>query len=119
MKAGTKAAIVALLLVSACAEWVHFETPQEALMRARGGAIQVTKTDRSVLRINHAAIVGDSLVGMVDHEAFLRGTLLRDVASLDIQQFSPCRTTLLVVGGIMAAFISVGILIATAPPWQF
>lgn len=88
-------------------------------MKAKAGTIQVTKTDQSVLLINHAAIVGDSLVGTVDYDEFLRGTLLRDITSVDIPQFSLRRTGLLVGGVVMAMLVTIGILVATAPPWQF
>jgi predicted small integral membrane protein len=64
MKVHTRTTIVALVLVSACNEWVHVETPQEALMRAKTGTIQVTKTDRTVLLLHDAAIVGDAWLGL-------------------------------------------------------
>jgi hypothetical protein len=83
-------------------------------MRAKAGTIQVTNTDRSVLLLHDASIVGDSLVGTDDRDQFLRGTLLRDVSAVDIRQFSPVRTALLVVGGVLATFVTAGILYATS-----
>lgn len=119
MKVRSQATIAALLLVSACNEWVHVETPQEALTKAKTGTIQVTKTDRSVLRLNRAAIVGDSLVGTDDRDEFLRATLLRDVSSVDILQFSLRRTGMLVAGGVLATWVTAGILYATSSPHGF
>ena len=119
MKVRTRTSIAALLLVSACNEWVHLETPQEALMRARAGTIQVTKTDRTVLQLHDAAILGDSLVGTTDRDGFLSGVLLKDVTAVDIRQFSLRRTGLLVVGGVLATFVIAGILYVASPPTYF
>lgn len=65
------------------------------------------------------AIVGDSLVGTADRDEFLRGTLLREISSIDVRQFSPVRTGLPVVGGLLVTFVTAGILYATTHPWQF
>jgi hypothetical protein len=114
MKARSKVTIMTILLASACGEWIHVETPQEALIRAKSGTIQVTKTDRTVFRINHASIVGDSVVGMDDRDDFLRAALLRDVNSIDVRQFSLRRTGMLLFGGVVATFVTAGILTATS-----
>ena len=88
-------------------------------MRARAGTIQVTKTDRTVLQLHDAAILGDSLVGTSAPDEFLRGALLKDVTSVDIRQFSLRRTGLLFVGGVLATFVIAGILYAASPPTYF
>jgi len=114
MKARTQTTIAALFLVSACTEWVHVETPHEALMKAKAGTIQVTKNDRTVLQLHDATILGDSLVGMTDRDGFLTGALLKDVTAVDVRQFSPRRTGMLVVGGVIATFVTGLILYATS-----
>lgn len=119
MKVRTQTTIAALLLVSACNEWVHVETPQEALMRAKARTVQVTKTDRTVLLLRDATLVRDTLVGTDARDGSLRATPLSDITSMDIRQFSPVLTTLLVVGGAVAVLVTAAILVATSQPWQF
>jgi len=80
MKVRTQTTIAALVLVSACNEWVHVETPQDALMRAKSGTVQVTKADRTVLLLRDATIVRDTLAGTDSRDGSVRATPLSDIA---------------------------------------
>jgi hypothetical protein len=88
-------------------------------MRAKARTVQVTKTDRTVLLLRDATIVRDTLVGTDRRDGSLRATPLSDITSMDIRQFSPVLTTLLVVGGAVAMLVTAAILVATSQPWQF
>ncbi|MDQ6768515.1 MAG: hypothetical protein M3Z54_00815 [Gemmatimonadota bacterium] len=88
-------------------------------MSAKARTVQVTKTDRTVLLLRDATIVRDTLVGTDSRDGSLRTTPLSDITSMDIRQFSPVLTTLLVVGGAVAMLVTAAILVATSQPWQF
>lgn len=102
-------------LVVGCRTFQRADTPQAALARAGTGPIEVTRTDRSVVRITNASIVGDSLVGVTDDSSPIRIAMAtKDVQSVAVRRVSAGRTAALGGGIIVGAVAAFGILIAIA-----
>ncbi len=106
---------LAMLAFTGCASWHARSAPATGDSTTFAHTIRVTRTDRSVLVLEHARVAGDSLVGDVAGNRM--SIALRDVARVDERKVSALRTSGLVLGIAVGAFaLLLAVAAATLPP---
>lgn len=108
----TAALVLAAVLSTACSSWHARTAPNASDSAALAHRIRVTRSDRSVVVLDHASVRGDSLIGQ--HDGSRVAIALGDVQRVDEKRVSAVRTTVLV---LVAAFAGILVLAAlTVPP---
>lgn len=107
--------VLTAFIAIGCSSWHARVAPSAADAVSFAHPIRVTRADRSVVVLDHARVSGDSLVG---EQGGARVALpISDVQRLDERRISGPRTTALVVGSLLAAFVVLAIVAAaTIPP---
>ena len=100
---------------SGCHTYAHVDTPEEATTRAGTGAVELTRTDHSVLRVKRATVIGDSLVAVTDDTAESRvAVATKDIQSIAVREVSTGRSVALGGGIAVAAFATLLVIAAVA-----
>jgi len=118
MRRRTAFVVLAASLAAGCSSWHARVAPTAADSLTFEHPLRVTRTDRSVLVIDHARVSGDSLIGQ--RGGVRLAVALRDVQRVDERRVSGARTTALVVGSVVGAFVLLAIVAAAAipPDWN-
>ena len=118
MRRRTALLAFAMLVTTGCSSWHMRAAPTAADTASFAHPIRVTRSDQSVLVLDHARVNGDSLVGESDGGRV--AIALRDVQRIDERRVSAPRTTALVVGTALAALAALMILAAATltPNWN-
>ena len=115
MRRRTAPIVLATLTFAACSSWHPATAPTAADSTTFVHDVRITRTDHSVLLLDRAQVVGDSLVGAAGGARV--AVALRDIERVEERRPSPIRTTGLVLGivaGTLAVLIVVAV--ATLPP---
>jgi len=106
--------VLATLTFAACSSWHPRSAPTTADNTVFTHPVRVTRTDHSVLVLDGAQVVGDSLVGSA--AAARVAVALRDIERVDERKPSPLRTTGLVLGIVVGTLALLAVVAAAAIP---
>jgi len=115
LKRVIRLAVISLGAVS-CHTWTHVQTPEDAILRAGTGTVQVTKADSSIVLVQSPRMIQDTLIGTSVDRAHSRVAIpMREVSGIATQEVSLWRTAgagyLTILGGLFLALLTISIMI--------
>jgi hypothetical protein len=116
-RAHAVAALAAALALpaTACQSWHRRSvTPGAATALSGDHPVRVTRSDRSTFVLDHARLVGDSIVGVTGRPASRVAVAISDVVSVEERKVSAGRTAGAVVGGVALIYVVAGLLVVLA-----
>ena len=100
---------------TACHTWARQDGTTEAVANAGSSPIRVTRTDHSVIELDHASIANDSLIGYTTDKSHARVAFpVADVTSVSTREVSPARTAGLAAGTVVGLLALAGLLVGIA-----
>jgi hypothetical protein len=100
-------------LVSGCTSWKTQEVaPATYIQSNRPEKIRITLQDSTRLVVQGPAVVGDSIVGTVEHVSARHAVAVSDVLSYEARRPSTSKTVGLVAGVAAGTFLFFGTLVA-------